>query len=115
MYPMGQLQELACWRDLQIAFAPHGSTLHASLQVPCTHLCGSPQSLSVLQAGLGERLKVGLGERLQGAELGVHSGGHLQAAIGITDEDKNALENLYFEKMANKKLRRYKQLLLGTW
>ena len=47
-------EQLAAWpRDLQMALAPHGSTLHASRHVPSTHLSGSPQSRSVAQEGVG--------------------------------------------------------------
>ena len=51
--PMGQEQLDSCRRDLQMALAPQGSTEHASLQVPSTHLSGSGQSLSVMQDGCG--------------------------------------------------------------
>ena len=53
VYPMGHVQLDACSRDLQMAFAPQGSTLHASLQVPSTHLSGSLQSLSTTQEATG--------------------------------------------------------------
>lgn len=56
MYPIGQEQLEACSRDLQIALAPQGSTLHASLQVPEIHLSGSPQSLSTLHEATGVTL-----------------------------------------------------------
>lgn len=50
---MGHVQLEAWPRDLQMALAPHGSTLHASLHVPSTHLSGSLQSRSDTQAGVG--------------------------------------------------------------
>ena len=53
MNPMGHEQLESCRRDLQMALAPQGSTEHASLQVPSTHLSGSLQSLSVMQEGCG--------------------------------------------------------------
>ena len=53
VYPIGQVQLDACKRDLQIALAPQGSTLHASLQVPSTHFCGSGQSRSIEHDGVG--------------------------------------------------------------
>ena len=68
---MGQ-EQLAAWpRDLQMALAPHGSTLHASRHVPSTHLSGSPQSRSVAQEGAGVTTMV----------LGVHTElGHMRWA-----------------------------------
>jgi len=56
VYPIGQVQLDACKRDLQIALAPQGSTLHASLQVPSTHFCGSGQSRSIEHDGVGVTL-----------------------------------------------------------
>ena len=53
VYPIGHEQLDACPLDLQIALAPQGSTLQASLHVPSTHLSGSLQSLSVRHDGVG--------------------------------------------------------------
>lgn len=53
VYPMGH-EQLEAWPlDLQMALAPHGSTLHASRHVPSSHLSGSRQSRSVTQAAMG--------------------------------------------------------------
>jgi len=78
VYPMGHVQLDACSRDLQMAFAPQGSTLHASLQVPSTHLSGSLQSLSTTQEATGVTL--GLHSPLGPMN---ESSGHMQMTVLI--------------------------------
>lgn len=75
-YPMGQVQLDSCRRDLQMAFTPHGSTWHASRQVPSTHLSGSPHSKSDRHEGLAVTL--GLHSPLGPINV---SAGHVQMTV----------------------------------
>ena len=93
MYPIGHEQLEECPLDLQMALAPHGSTLHESRHVPSTHLSGSRQSRSVTQDGVG----VTASKHVMGADnvlgacipLGLHSplgpmnvsSGHVQRTV----------------------------------
>merc|ERR1712106_617910 len=78
VYPMGQVQEDSWNLDLQMAFAPQGSTLQESLQVPSTHFSGSPHSLSEVQNGEG----VTLGLQSPFGPMN-ESSGHMQMTVLI--------------------------------
>ena len=88
-------EQLEAWPlDLQMALAPHGSTLHASRHVPSSHLSGSRQSRSVTHDAVGvtaSKQIVMIGDWVQVTciPLGLHSplgpmnvsSGHVQSTV----------------------------------